>query len=97
MVHFILLLKAWGTFRVSSEIQVFTHLACYSGWPNAVSAIMIAKEISSTRMLPSKGNSDRKPLADSTANSINQGGPIGKITDNLLSSIHFNILLNSEA
>ncbi len=26
-------------------IEVITHLAFYSGWPNAMSAIMIAKEI----------------------------------------------------
>ena len=26
-------------------IQVITHLAFYSGWPNAMSAIMIAKEV----------------------------------------------------
>ena len=25
-------------------IEVITHLAFYSGWPNAISAIMIAKE-----------------------------------------------------
>jgi hypothetical protein len=49
MVHFILLLNAWGTFRVSSGLQVITHLALYSGWPNAVSAIMITKEISSKK------------------------------------------------
>jgi 4-carboxymuconolactone decarboxylase len=28
-------------------IEVVTHLAFYSGWPNAMSAIMIAKEVSS--------------------------------------------------
>jgi 4-carboxymuconolactone decarboxylase len=28
-------------------IEVITHLAFYSGWPNAMSAIMIAKEVSS--------------------------------------------------
>jgi 4-carboxymuconolactone decarboxylase len=28
-------------------IEVITHLAFYSGWPNAMSAIMIAKELSS--------------------------------------------------
>jgi len=26
-------------------IEVITHLAFYSGWPNAISAIMIAKEL----------------------------------------------------
>jgi 4-carboxymuconolactone decarboxylase len=26
-------------------IEVMTHLAFYSGWPNAMSAIMIAKEV----------------------------------------------------
>jgi len=26
-------------------IEAITHLAFYSGWPNAMSAIMIAKEI----------------------------------------------------
>jgi 4-carboxymuconolactone decarboxylase len=26
-------------------IEVITHLAFYSGWPNAMSAIMIAKEV----------------------------------------------------
>lgn len=30
-------------------VEVITHLAFYSGWPNAMSAIMIAKEISSKR------------------------------------------------
>jgi len=25
-------------------IEVITHLAFYSGWPNAMSAIMVAKE-----------------------------------------------------
>jgi len=28
---------------------VITHLAFYSGWPNAMSAIMIAKEIASKK------------------------------------------------
>jgi 4-carboxymuconolactone decarboxylase len=26
-------------------IEVITHLAFYSGWPNAMSAIMVAKEV----------------------------------------------------
>ena len=26
-------------------IEVITHLAFYSGWPNAMSAVMIAKEL----------------------------------------------------
>jgi 4-carboxymuconolactone decarboxylase len=26
-------------------VEVITHLAFYSGWPNAMSAIMIAKEV----------------------------------------------------
>jgi 4-carboxymuconolactone decarboxylase len=26
-------------------IEVITHLAFYSGWPNAISAIMVAKEV----------------------------------------------------
>ena len=30
-------------------IEVITHLAFYSGWPNAMSAIMIAKELFSKR------------------------------------------------
>jgi len=32
---------------VSKEelIEVITHLAFYSGWPNAMSAIMVAKEV----------------------------------------------------
>jgi 4-carboxymuconolactone decarboxylase len=30
-------------------VEVITHLAFYSGWPNAMNAIMIAKEISSKR------------------------------------------------
>lgn len=30
-------------------IEVITHLAFYSGWPTAMSAIMIAKEIMATR------------------------------------------------
>jgi 4-carboxymuconolactone decarboxylase len=30
-------------------IEVITHLAFYSGWPNAMTAIMIAKEIFSKR------------------------------------------------
>jgi 4-carboxymuconolactone decarboxylase len=29
-------------------IEVITHLAFYSGWPNAMSAIMVAKEVFST-------------------------------------------------
>jgi hypothetical protein len=66
--------KNVGTFRVSSEIQVITPRAFYPDWTYALSAIMIAKEISSTKMLPSEDNPDRKPLADSTANSIKQGG-----------------------
>jgi 4-carboxymuconolactone decarboxylase len=33
-------------------IEVITHLAFYSGWPNAMSAIMIAKEIFSKRDSP---------------------------------------------
>jgi 4-carboxymuconolactone decarboxylase len=30
-------------------IEAITHLAFYSGWPNAMNAIMIAKEISSKK------------------------------------------------
>jgi 4-carboxymuconolactone decarboxylase len=30
-------------------VEVITHLAFYSGWPNAMNAIMIAKEISSKK------------------------------------------------
>jgi 4-carboxymuconolactone decarboxylase len=30
-------------------VEVITHLAFYSGWPNAMSAIMIAKEISTKK------------------------------------------------
>ena len=30
-------------------VEVITHLAFYSGWPNAMSAIMIAKEIASKK------------------------------------------------
>ncbi len=30
-------------------IEVITHLAFYAGWPNAISAIMIAKELFSKR------------------------------------------------
>jgi 4-carboxymuconolactone decarboxylase len=30
-------------------IEVITHLAFYSGWPTAMSAIMIAKEVMATR------------------------------------------------
>jgi 4-carboxymuconolactone decarboxylase len=30
-------------------IEVITHLAFYAGWPNAMSAIMIAKELFSKR------------------------------------------------
>jgi 4-carboxymuconolactone decarboxylase len=30
-------------------IEVITHLAFYSGWPTAMSAIMLAKEIMATR------------------------------------------------
>ncbi len=26
-------------------VEVITHLAFYSGWPNAMSAIMVAKEV----------------------------------------------------
>ena len=29
-------------------IEVITHLAFYSGWPNAVSAVLIAKEVFNT-------------------------------------------------
>jgi len=31
--------------RKEELIEVITHLAFYSGWPNAMSAIMIAKEL----------------------------------------------------
>jgi 4-carboxymuconolactone decarboxylase len=31
-------------------IEVITHLAFYSGWPNAMSAIMVAKEVFSKAM-----------------------------------------------
>ena len=30
-------------------VEAITHLAFYTGWPNAMSAIMIAKELSSKR------------------------------------------------
>ena len=30
-------------------VEVITHLAFYSGWPNAMNAIMIAKEISAKK------------------------------------------------
>jgi 4-carboxymuconolactone decarboxylase len=30
-------------------VEMITHLAFYSGWPNAMSAIMIAKEITSIK------------------------------------------------
>ncbi len=30
-------------------IEVITHLAFYAGWPNAMSAIMVAKELFSKR------------------------------------------------
>ena len=30
-------------------IEVITHLASYCGWPNAMSAIMVAKELFSKR------------------------------------------------
>jgi 4-carboxymuconolactone decarboxylase len=32
-------------FKKEELIEVITHLAFYSGWPNAMSAIMIAKEV----------------------------------------------------
>ncbi len=31
--------------RKEELIEIITHLAFYSGWPNAMSAIMIAKEV----------------------------------------------------
>jgi 4-carboxymuconolactone decarboxylase len=31
--------------RKEELIEVITHLAFYSGWPNAMSAIMVAKEV----------------------------------------------------
>ena len=31
--------------RKEELVEVITHLAFYSGWPNAMSAIMIAKEV----------------------------------------------------
>lgn len=31
--------------KVEELIEVITHLAFYSGWPNAMTAIMIAKEL----------------------------------------------------
>lgn len=31
--------------RQEELIEVITHLAFYSGWPNAMSAIMVAKEV----------------------------------------------------
>lgn len=31
--------------KVQELIEVITHLAFYSGWPNAMSAILIAKEL----------------------------------------------------
>lgn len=38
--------KALGNGLKKEElIEVITHLAFYSGWPNAMSAIMIAKEV----------------------------------------------------
>jgi 4-carboxymuconolactone decarboxylase len=33
-------------------IEVITHLAFYSGWPNAMSAILIAKELFSKKEAP---------------------------------------------
>jgi 4-carboxymuconolactone decarboxylase len=35
--------------RKDELIEVITHLAFYSGWPNSMSAIMIAKELFSKR------------------------------------------------
>jgi 4-carboxymuconolactone decarboxylase len=32
-------------FEKEELIEVITHLAFYSGWPNAMSAIMVAKEV----------------------------------------------------
>jgi 4-carboxymuconolactone decarboxylase len=29
-------------------VEVITHLAFYSGWPNAINAVAIAKEVFST-------------------------------------------------
>lgn len=38
--------KALGNGLKKEElIEVITHLAFYSGWPNAMSAIMVAKEL----------------------------------------------------
>jgi len=31
--------------RKEELIEVITHLAFYSGWPNAMSAVMVAKEV----------------------------------------------------
>lgn len=31
--------------KVEELIEVITHLAFYSGWPNAMNAIMVAKEL----------------------------------------------------
>ena len=33
------------TFKEQELIEAITHLAFYSGWPNAMSAIMVAKEL----------------------------------------------------
>ncbi|HVN22508.1 MAG TPA: carboxymuconolactone decarboxylase family protein [Syntrophorhabdales bacterium] len=35
--------------RTEELIEVITHLAFYSGWPNAMNAIMVAKELFSKR------------------------------------------------
>ncbi len=31
--------------KVQELVEVITHLAFYSGWPNAMSAVMVAKEL----------------------------------------------------
>ena len=34
--------------KVEELVEVITHLAFYSGWPNAITAILIAKELFSS-------------------------------------------------
>jgi 4-carboxymuconolactone decarboxylase len=49
-------------------IEAITHLAFYSGWPNAMSAVMLAKEFFE------KGNNQRTP-APTIITRISTGGP----------------------
>jgi 4-carboxymuconolactone decarboxylase len=35
-------------------IEVITHLAFYSGWPNSMNAVMVAKELFSKPKVPGK-------------------------------------------